>query len=177
MTSSADIEPRLVVTTHAKDGTSVFASDGPAGLFRPFGPDSSSFAVFDSRPAVPINNQVAVAEDKKQGLPRCPPGGVLFSITNIKPGDQAPMHRTESIDYAVVVSGEVVLALDNGEEKTLRAGDYLIQGGTNHSWANRATETCRILFVMVSADKVKLDDGTELSATVFGPRPPQETSQ
>lgn len=173
MSSSADIEPRLVVTAHDEEGKSVFTSDGPAGLFRPFGPDSSSFAVFDTRPSVPVNNQVAVAEDKKQGLPRCPPGGVLFSVTNLKPGGKAPMHRTESVDYAVVVSGEIVLGLDNGEEKLLRTGDFLVQGGANHTWENRGTETCRIMFVMVSADKVKLKDGTELAATVLGPKPPQ----
>ncbi|CAK7230177.1 hypothetical protein SCUCBS95973_007484 [Sporothrix curviconia] len=166
--SPADYEPRLVVTAHDKNGTSVFASDKKVGLFRPFGPESSSFAVFDTRASVPVNNQQAVAEDVKQGLPRCPPGGVLFSITNVKPGGQAPMHRTESIDYAVVVSGEIVLSLDSGEETTLKAGDYLVQGGANHAWGNRGTETCRILFVMVGADKVKLEDGTELEATVFG---------
>ncbi|CAK7205540.1 hypothetical protein SEUCBS139899_008317 [Sporothrix eucalyptigena] len=166
--SSADSEPRLVVTAHDKNGTSIFASDGPAGLYRPFGPDSSSFAVFDKRPSVPVNNQEAVAKDELAGIPRTTPGGVLFSITNIKPGDVAPMHRTETIDYAVVVSGEIVLSLDNGEETILKAGDYLIQGGANHAWANRGTETCRIMFVMVSAQKVKLEDGTELEATVLG---------
>ncbi|CAK7218713.1 hypothetical protein SBRCBS47491_003602 [Sporothrix bragantina] len=168
MSSSAEAEPRLVVTAHDKNGTSVFASDKKVGLFHPFGPESSSFAVFDTRGSVPVNNQEPVAEDAQSGLPRCLPGGVLFSITNLKPGDQAPMHRTESIDYAMVVSGEIVLSLDNGEETTLRAGDYLIQGGANHAWANRGTETCRILFVMISANKVKLEDGTELAATVFG---------
>jgi quercetin dioxygenase-like cupin family protein len=77
------------------------------------------------------------------------------------------MHRTLSVDYAVVLSGEIVLKLDNGDEKTVRAGEYIIQAGTNHQWINRTNETCRTMFVGVSAEKVKLADGTELEATVL----------
>ena len=58
------------------------------------------------------------------------------------------MHRTESIDYGVVISGEVTLVLDKGET-LLKAGDVVIQRGTNHAWANRSGKPCRMLFVLV----------------------------
>jgi len=64
------------------------------------------------------------------------------------------MHRTETIDYGVVISGEIVLVLDN-EEVELKAGDAFVQRGTNHAWSNRSTIPCRIAFVLVCA---KFDD-------------------
>lgn len=77
------------------------------------------------------------------------------------------MHRTASIDYAVVLSGEIVCRLDSGEEKTIRAGDFIIQQGTNHQWANRTDRVCRILFVMAGAQETVLPGGEVLKATVF----------
>jgi mannose-6-phosphate isomerase-like protein (cupin superfamily) len=58
------------------------------------------------------------------------------------------MHRTESIDYGVVISGEMTLVLDRGET-LLREGDVVIQRGTNHAWANRSGKPCRMLFILV----------------------------
>jgi mannose-6-phosphate isomerase-like protein (cupin superfamily) len=58
------------------------------------------------------------------------------------------MHRTETIDYGIVISGEVTLVLDKGTAD-LKAGDVVIQRGTNHAWANRSDKPCRMLFVLV----------------------------
>lgn len=58
------------------------------------------------------------------------------------------MHRTETIDYAVVLSGEIVLLLDD-EDVHLKAGDVVIQRGTNHAWSNRSSEPCRMLYVLI----------------------------
>lgn len=58
------------------------------------------------------------------------------------------MHRTESIDYGVVLDGELTLVLDEGEVP-LRHGDVVVQRGTNHAWANRSGKSCRMLFVLV----------------------------
>ena len=62
----------------------------------------------------------------------------------------AGMHRTKSIDYAVVISGEIDMLLDDSEVH-LKAGDVLVQRGTNHAWVNRAKEDCRIAFVLIDA--------------------------
>ena len=58
------------------------------------------------------------------------------------------MHRTESVDYGVVLDGEMTLVLDDSEV-LLRQGDVVIQRGTNHAWANRSGRLCRMLFVLV----------------------------
>lgn len=61
------------------------------------------------------------------------------------------MHRTTSIDYALILEGEVFAVLDT-EETLLKAGDVLIQRGTNHAWANRSDRVCRIAFILIDAD-------------------------
>lgn len=62
------------------------------------------------------------------------------------------MHRTRSIDYALVLQGEVVMLLDDSEVQ-LKAGDVLIQQATNHAWVNRSSESCRIAFVLIDAEE------------------------
>lgn len=63
------------------------------------------------------------------------------------------MHRTETIDYGIVLEGELVLILDRGET-TVRAGDIVVQRGTNHAWANRSGKVCRIAFILVDGQFV-----------------------
>ncbi len=61
------------------------------------------------------------------------------------------MHRTESVDYGVVIEGELTLVLDRGEVQ-LRAGSVVVQRGTNHAWANRSGRVCRMLFVLIGGE-------------------------
>jgi hypothetical protein len=65
-----------------------------------------------------------------------------------EPAPHPFMHRTETIDYGIVLEGELVLILDRGET-TVRAGDIVVQRGTNHAWANRSGKNCRIAFVLI----------------------------
>ncbi|KAI1142034.1 hypothetical protein F5Y05DRAFT_402054 [Hypoxylon sp. FL0543] len=159
---------RVIVTAHKEDGASVFHSDRVVEPFSPFGPTGSSFVVFDARPSVPVNNQEE-PKDLRKTLPRVPQTGVSFCITNMAPRHSAPMHRTLSLDYAVVLSGEIVLELDGGEEKTVRAGDVIVQRGVNHAWHNRTDKVCRIAVVGVGSEKIKLPNGQELEETVIKP--------
>ena len=62
------------------------------------------------------------------------------------------MHRTQTIDFAVVLFGEIYMVLDK-EETLLHAGDVIIQRGTHHAWSNRSNEMCRIAFVLIDAEK------------------------
>jgi len=78
------------------------------------------------------------------------------------------MHRTISQDYAVVISGEIVLSLDGGEEKTIRAGEFIVQRGVNHAWYNRTEAPCRVMFVMAAAEQIVLGNGVGLEETIFG---------
>lgn len=64
------------------------------------------------------------------------------------------MHRTDTVDYAVVLAGEITMLLDDSEVH-LRAGDVVVQRGTNHAWSNRGSETCLIAFVLVDAERAE----------------------
>jgi mannose-6-phosphate isomerase-like protein (cupin superfamily) len=63
------------------------------------------------------------------------------------------MHRTETIDYGIVLEGEITLLVDIGEV-TVRAGDIVVQRGTNHGWANRSGKNCRIAFILIDGEFV-----------------------
>ena len=76
--------------------------------------------------------------------------GTVFRILELAPGVSPRNHRTDSIDYAVVMSGEVDMELDDATVN-LKAGDVLVQRGTIHNWVNRGTEPCVIAFVLIAA--------------------------
>ncbi len=81
------------------------------------------------------------------------PNGTVFRIVSFGPGVTPRNHRTDSIDYAVVMSGEIDMDLD-GTTVHLKAGDVLVQRGTIHNWINKSSEPCVIAFVLISAKSV-----------------------
>ena len=80
--------------------------------------------------------------------------GTVFRLVEYQPGVAPRSHRTETLDYAVVLSGEIEMELD-GAVVRLRAGDVLVQQGTIHNWVNRGTVACVIAFVLVAAQPVE----------------------
>ena len=80
-----------------------------------------------------------------------PPNGTRFAVLDFPPGNPPIMHRTETLDYVVVLSGEIDMDMDDSTVR-LKAGDVLIQRGTNHSWANRSDSIARIAFILIDAD-------------------------
>jgi hypothetical protein len=80
-------------------------------------------------------------------------GGIYKDASHDRrPGKHPGMHRTETVDYAIVLEGEIWAVMDEGET-LLRAGDVLIQRGTNHAWANRSDRTARIAFVLIDGTR------------------------
>ena len=67
--------------------------------------------------------------------------------------DDGRMHRTDTIDYGVLLKGELWLELDDGREQLLRAGDCFVQNGTRHAWRNPFDEPCRMVVVLVGAHR------------------------
>ncbi|MEI7428512.1 MAG: cupin domain-containing protein [Betaproteobacteria bacterium] len=63
-------------------------------------------------------------------------------------GGHPLMHRTETVDYALILEGEIFLVLDK-EERLMKTGDFLVERGTNHAWANRSGKPCKVLFVLI----------------------------
>ena len=82
------------------------------------------------------------------------PNGTVFRVVEYGPGVAPRVHRTESIDYAVVISGEIDMELDDGVTVHLEQGDTLVQRGTLHNWVNRGDKPCVIAFVLVAAKPV-----------------------
>ena len=77
--------------------------------------------------------------------------GSVFRLARYEPGVAERWHRTDSIDYAIVVSGEMWMQLEK-EEVHLKAGDVVIQRGTMHNWMNRGQEPCVMLFVLIATE-------------------------
>ena len=80
-----------------------------------------------------------------------PPGGSRFTMMEFQPGNEATLHRTDTVDYVICLSGEIDMFLDDSRFVTLRAGEVLIQRGTNHAWANRSDKPCRLAVILLDA--------------------------
>ena len=77
--------------------------------------------------------------------------GTVFRILELQPGNTPRVHRTNSLDYAVIMKGEIDMELETGEITHLKAGDVVVQRGTVHNWINRGPEPCVIAFVLIAA--------------------------
>ncbi|KAK3940043.1 cupin domain-containing protein [Diplogelasinospora grovesii] len=90
------------------------------------------------------------------------PGGSVLRIVDLRPGGESPMHRTVSLDYGVVLEGEIDIVLDSGESRVMKRGDHCVQRGTMHVWRNRSqTQWARMLFVLQEAKPIIIN-GKEL---------------
>jgi mannose-6-phosphate isomerase-like protein (cupin superfamily) len=166
---------RRVVTGHDASGKAIVLMDGPSPTWRRnevSHTESGLVWVTDSTPA-----DASVTADqsaRKMEIPP-PPGGSICRVVEFGPmtkemealpadhmshsmGEghvakgRAPrhpfMHRTKSVDYAIVIEGEIDMLLDDSEVH-LKAGDVLVQQATNHAWVNRGAKPCRIAFVLI----------------------------
>lgn len=167
-------KPRRVVTGHDAQGNSIILTDSEA-------PNSRTLVaagglqrteLWETRAFPPSNAGVADGAEHTNTLAPVK-DGTMFRIIEFPPdserlknfdpsahfgraadqsGKRHPgMHKTDTIDYVVVLSGEVYAVMDKGEV-LLRAGDSLVQRGTNHAWSNRSNKPCVIAFVMISAE-------------------------
>ena len=170
---------RRIVSGHDDQGNSIFIADGPAPNVNVFekggGMAVTELWSNDATPAGNLGNDDA-AEGKFVLEP--PPGGCKFRVVEYPPdrvrfvqgGDAGTtremrggadvatdtarhpgMHKTASLDYAIVLSGEIYAVMDQGET-LMRAGDVLIQRGTSHAWSNRTDQPARVAFVLVGAE-------------------------
>lgn len=80
-----------------------------------------------------------------------PPLGTRFAVIDFPPGNKPHMHRTETVDYVIVLEGEIEMDMDESTVK-MKAGDIMVQRGTNHAWANRSASRARVAFVLIGAE-------------------------
>lgn len=144
---------RRVVTGHDAQGRAVVRSDDsfPTKVI-PSG--DAAFSLLWTTAEVPANNNDETdGRDREAGL-TIEQGSVL-RVVDMLPGGESPMHRSNSIDYGIVLWGSVELELDDGEKLVLNAGDVCVQRGTIHLWRTIGEESCRIIFVLTEASAYK----------------------
>jgi quercetin dioxygenase-like cupin family protein len=150
MTERASPKFRRVVTSHNANGKAVVWIDGDATNHK-FPSDKISSTLMWSTDATPTQ----ILSDTDEGariLGTTPPlGGSRFTMMEFQPGNAGHLHRTDTIDYVICLEGEIDMELDDAERVTLKAGDVVIQRGTNHAWINRGTRPCRLAVVLIDA--------------------------
>jgi quercetin dioxygenase-like cupin family protein len=142
------VAPRRIVTGHDASGRSVVLSDAPTPKTLDIG--TAAFHEIWVADEMPVT--IAATEPEPTDRPvrtPPPPGGVTVRFTEMAPGAESPMHRTETVDVGVVLEGETWLLLDDGSETRVGGGDVVVQRGTNHAWANRSDRPVRMMFVMI----------------------------
>jgi quercetin dioxygenase-like cupin family protein len=144
--------PRRIVTGHDAGGRSVVLLDGPIPISRGIS-DGATFHELWATGAAPPTIEATEPEPNDPGDQRLgpPEHGTRVRIVDMPPGVASPMHRTETVDYGIVVEGRVTLVLD-GTELECGPGDVIVQRGTSHAWENRSTEPVRVVFVLVDAE-------------------------
>ena len=143
---------RRVVTGHDQNGAAVVLIDGEATNRRSSASGNSSTLMWcsDAMPAgIALGEDIEDMGARILGTPP-PVNGTRFTVNEIMPGAEAVMHRTETLDYVIVISGEVEMDLDDSTVK-LSAGDVMVQRGTNHAWVNRSTQPARVAFILIDA--------------------------
>jgi quercetin dioxygenase-like cupin family protein len=144
---------RRIVTGHDQARVAKVLIDAPATNAKSPQPDLVSTMIWctDAAPAsMPVGEGPEDMGARILGTAP-PPKGTRFAVIDIPPGNQPHMHRTETIDYVLVMEGEIEMDMDQSTVK-LKAGDILIQRGTNHAWANRSDKPARVAFVLIDAE-------------------------
>ena len=145
---------RRIVTGHDANGKAKVLIDEPVKNVISLRPGAESSVIWfnDTLPANndgnedPSGKKIATTVD-------C---GAVFRVISFAPGVTPRNHRTDSLDYAVVMAGEIDMVLDD-ETVRLRAGDVMVQRGTVHNWINNGSVPCVIAFVLISAKPVAID--------------------
>ena len=142
---------RRVVTGHDDNGRAVVLIDETATNQVSARPGATASVVWTTE-GFPVDNNGHEDEGRRQTGTTLA-NGTVFRVLELAPGSAPRNHRTDSIDYAVVMKGEIDMELDDTTVH-LKAGDVLVQRGTIHNWVNRGTEPCLIAFVLIAAEPV-----------------------
>jgi len=153
-------DPIVHITTHNPEGKATLHSSSPSQWkwVDEFGVGLNAIYTTSTFP-VSMNDHTDIkSHDKtissaKLGLVQN--NGTVCRIVDYAPESPPHMHRTQSLDYGVVLSGELVMQLDDGSETRLKPGDVVVQRGTNHAWHNPSKTTwSRMLFVLQHSEPV-----------------------
>jgi quercetin dioxygenase-like cupin family protein len=154
------VNVRRVVTGHDANGRAKVAIDEVSKNVISSRPGASACVIWTTEGFPVDNTGDADTSTRKVGTTLA--NGCVFRVVEFAPGVSPRNHRTDSIDFAVVMSGEIDMQLDDSEVH-LKAGDVLVQRGTIHNWVNRGSEPCQIAFVLVDARPVTVGGKTLLA--------------
>jgi quercetin dioxygenase-like cupin family protein len=143
---------RRVVTGHDASGKAVVAIDEISQNAISRRPNHASCVIWTTG-EFPADND-GDADNGLRPVGTVDPDGTVFRLVEYGPGVTPRNHRTESVDYAVVLKGEIDMEMD-GTMVHLKQGDVLVQRGTIHNWINRGSEPCVVAFVLVAAKPVE----------------------
>ena len=147
------VQVRRVVTGHDANGRAVVKIDEVSSNITSNRPGASACVVWTTE-SFPVNN-TGDADAGLKNVGTTLKNGTVFRVIEFAPGVAPRNHRTESIDYAVVVSGEIDMEIEDSVVH-LNAGDVLVQRGTIHNWVNRGSKPCVMAFVLVDAKPVEV---------------------
>ena len=145
---------RRVVTGHDANGNAVVKIDELAKNVATTRPGAQAAVIWTTE-GFPVDND-RFEDTSNRPVGTSEDNGTVFRVVQYAPGVAARNHRTDSIDYGVVISGEIDMDLD-GTTAHLKAGDVIVQRGTIHNWANRGTVPCVIAFTLIGAHPVKVE--------------------
>jgi len=161
---------RRVVTGHDANGKAVVASDERlSAVSRRIGANVTGCEMW-STDRMPVDNSAEAAAAQRAGFVKRynyvgTGEGTTFRITEWAPGHARFTHRTETVDYAILLSGEIDLELENDEVVHLKPGDIVIQRGTTHTWVNRGSVPAVTAFILIDAKPAEVNG--ELLRTLF----------
>lgn len=141
---------RRIVTGHDENGRARFRSDESFDLSVVPTGDAAMTTLWTTATVPADLNDEMDGREREAGTTLF--GGSVIRIVEMLPGGESPMHRTNSIDYGVVLSGDVELELDDGIKTLCGPGDVIVQRGTMHRWRNPSqAQPCRIAFILIEA--------------------------
>lgn len=141
---------RRIVTGHDAAGHAVVTADTLLAA-TPIPSGDALFTLVWTTASTPVDNDDATdGAARSVGLTQ--PGGSVLRVVELLPGKRSAMHRTNSLDYGIVLSGSIELELDDGAVTLVKTGDIVIQRGTIHAWRNPSAGTpARVAFVLLDA--------------------------
>jgi quercetin dioxygenase-like cupin family protein len=148
------VQLRRVVTGHDAKGRAVVKIDEVSKNIISSRPGATACVVWTTE-SFPVNNTGDADEGLRQ-VGTTLKNGTVFRVVEFAPGVAPRKHRTDSIDYAVILSGEIDMELTDSVVH-LKAGDVLVQRGTIHNWVNRGTQPCVMAFILIDAKPVEAD--------------------
>lgn len=147
-------QPTRFITSHNSSGQAVVHSHEPFA-WQPYDNNNLAFSVAYTTSRFPpdLNGDADLAAHERVvssgGLGLVNPRGTVLRCVDFAPGYACGMHRTQSLDYGIVIEGEIDMVLDSGERRSLRRGDVAVQRATQHQWVNTSpTEWARMMFVL-----------------------------